>query len=44
MDMPKEICKSKDFDKRWVVHNFNNTFERWVIHNLLKILMFEVEG
>jgi hypothetical protein len=43
MDMAKKNV-NQNFDKRWVVPNFNNTFKRWVIHNLLKFFVFEVEG
>jgi hypothetical protein len=43
MEMAKEYV-NQNFNKRWVVHNFNNTFKRWVVHNLLKILMFEIKG
>jgi hypothetical protein len=41
--MAKQICKSK-LQQKVVVHNLNNMFKRWVIHNLLKTVMFEVEG
>jgi len=36
MDMAKKKNENENFDKRWVVHNFNKMFKRWVIHNLLK--------